>query len=144
MPSIRSVTVAPNDRSALIAAEYETLYASDLCDARGYHRSAEQFAQRGDNYAALTYHVASLAMERYLVALCHLHQAEPANHNFIALMQTVERYVSIPHDLSRRIRALDHRFGLCSLETVATDQPLTPEDALQALDLLSSVSALVP
>jgi HEPN domain-containing protein len=126
-------------REALIEAEYRALCENDLRDARGYRRSARHFATRGDAYAPLTYHVASLALERYLVALCHFHCTEPANHNFVALMQTLERHVDFPRELSRQIRALDHRFGLCSLDTVATEKPLTPDDAAYLLSLLEGL-----
>ncbi|MDR3129732.1 MAG: hypothetical protein LBU03_05790 [Tannerellaceae bacterium] len=127
----------------LIEKEYRTFYENDLQDAKGYHRSANQFFTRGEKYAALTYHIASLALERYLVALCHLHCEEPGNHNFVALMQTVERFVDIPRELSQQIRALDHRFGLCSLDTIATDKPLTSLDASHLLRILSTIAKMV-
>ncbi|MDR3127119.1 MAG: hypothetical protein LBU08_01415 [Tannerellaceae bacterium] len=132
-----------DDLNVFIEKEYSAFYADDVKDARGYHRSAGYFAGKGEGCASLTYHVASMALERYLVALCHLHCQEPGNHNFIALMQTVERYVDFPHELSRAIRALDHRFGLCSLDTLATDKPLTVEDASHVMDIVSKVSKMV-
>jgi hypothetical protein len=132
-----------DELKVIIEQEYQSLYKCDVQDAKGYHRSARQFSSRGEKYAALTYHVASLALERYLVALCHLHCEEPGNHNFVALMQAVERHTDIPRELSRQIRALDHRFGLCSLDTLATEQPLTSLDASHLLGILTTISEMV-
>ncbi|MDR1980880.1 MAG: hypothetical protein LBQ39_04560 [Tannerellaceae bacterium] len=92
------------------------LFEEDYHDAKAYYRRALQFRETKKD-AGLVFNVASLALERYLVALCDLHGVVPMNHNFISLMKDVEQIVDVPHELSRDIRSLDHIFGICFLET---------------------------
>jgi HEPN domain-containing protein len=84
-------------------------------DAKAYHRRALRFCETGKT-GELVFNVASMALERYLVALCDLHAVEPENHNFVSLMNTVDKLVDIPHELSRDIRSLDQIFGICALD----------------------------
>ncbi|OAV66203.1 hypothetical protein Barb6_02648 [Bacteroidales bacterium Barb6] len=90
-------------------------FKEDYHDAKAYHRRALQYRD-AQQPASLVFNVASVSLERYLVALCELHGVEPMSHNFINLAQEVCRLVEIPHELSRDIRSLDHIFGICFLD----------------------------
>lgn len=92
-----------------------TIIKEDYHDAKAYHRRALQYRD-AQQPASLVFNVASVSLERYLVALCELHGVEPMSHNFINLAQDVCRLVEIPHELSRDIRSLDHIFGICFLD----------------------------
>jgi HEPN domain-containing protein len=91
-------------------------------DAQAYHRRALQFRDAGKAHS-LAFNVASIALERYLVALCEIHGVEPMNHNFIGLAKDVERLMEVPHELSRDIRSLDQIFGICFLDTYYHGEP---------------------
>ncbi|MDR3261186.1 MAG: hypothetical protein LBT78_05055 [Tannerella sp.] len=93
----------------------EQLFEEDYHDAKAYHRRALQYLEAGQP-ASLVFNVASLALERFLVAICDLHGVEPMNHNFISLMKDVDKLVETPRELSREIRSLDGIFGICFLD----------------------------
>jgi HEPN domain-containing protein len=97
------------------ACSFERLFEEDFHNAKAYHRRALRFleAQRS---ASLVFNVASMALERYLVAMCYLHGVEPMGHNFVSLAKEVGRLADMPHELSRDIRSLDHIFGICALD----------------------------
>jgi HEPN domain-containing protein len=90
-------------------------FDGDYHDAKAYHRRALQYLE-AKQPASLVFNVASVALERYLVALCDLHGVEPVNHNFISLMKDVQQLVDVPRELNREIRSLDHIFGICFLD----------------------------
>lgn len=90
-------------------------FAENLQDAWGYHHRAEQFQRQGQRHS-LVFNVGAVALERYLVAMCHLHGTMPLNHNYICLMNAVETVVDFPPELNKEIRSLDFIFGICSLE----------------------------
>lgn len=97
------------------AADMKTMSMQDYRDAKAYHRRALQFLEA--KYAgSLVFNVASVALERYLVAICEWHGIEPMNHNFIGLMKEVDKLVDVPHEISRDVRSLDHIFGICFLD----------------------------
>ncbi|MDR0572783.1 MAG: homocitrate synthase [Tannerella sp.] len=92
---------------------YELAFEESYRDAKAYHRRALRFSETGRS-SELVFNVASIALERYLVALCHLHGVEPENHNFVSLMNAVEKLVDVPHEISRDVRRLDLIFGICA------------------------------
>lgn len=125
-------------------AEYdygvESLFEADFRDAKAYHRRAIQFRNLGEAYSVV-FNVASVALERYLVALCELYGEEPMNHNFISLMMSVERLISVPKELSREVKSLDKIFGICFLDQYHHGVPL-PEDAERTLRMCDEVKVL--
>ncbi|WP_019177662.1 HEPN domain-containing protein [Methanomassiliicoccus luminyensis] len=91
-------------------------FEEDLRDGNAFFRRAEEFTRDGYGHS-LIFNVAAIALERYLVGLCHLHGIDPDNHNFICLMDAVETMVNIPPKLDGQIRWLDESiFGICSLD----------------------------
>lgn len=109
-------------------------------DALGYHRRAEQFL-REKQRLSLVFNVGSVALERYLVALCHLYGVMPLNHNFICLMNAVESIVDVPKELNKEIRSLDFIFGICSLEDYFHGTP-EPEDSARVLSMCKKAAQL--
>ncbi|WP_244444705.1 hypothetical protein [Paenibacillus camerounensis] len=109
-------------------------------DAQGYHRRTEQLKREGFRHS-LIFNVGSVALERYLVAVCHLYGKEPLNHNFICLMNAAEQAVAFPPELNKDIRALDFIFGICSLDDYFHGVP-EPEDADRVLAMCRQVHAL--
>ncbi|MNI29959.1 hypothetical protein D3C73_837880 [compost metagenome] len=109
-------------------------------DAFGYHRRAEQFVREGKRHS-LVFNVGAVALERYLVAMCHLYGAMPLNHNYICLMNAVETVVAFPAELNREIRSLDFIFGICSLENYFHGTP-EPADAERVLLMCQAVREL--
>jgi hypothetical protein len=118
----------------------ESLFEQDYKDAQVYHKRALQFRDAGQAFS-LVFNVASVALERYLVALCELYGVEPMNHNFITLMMTVEKLLPIPKNLSNDIKSLDQIFGICFLENYYHGQPL-PEDADKTLKMCDEIQLL--
>jgi hypothetical protein len=118
----------------------ETLFEEDYCDAKAYHWRALQFLGEGQR-ASLVFNVASVALERYLVALCELYGMEPMNHNFICLMSAVDKLVPVPHALSKEVKSLDRIFGICFLEDYSHGTP-TASDADKTLRLCDEVRQL--
>ncbi len=93
----------------------ESLFEEDYKDAQAYHRRALQFHDKAQAFS-LVFNIASVALERYLVAICELYGVEPMNHNFITLMITVDKLIEVPKELSKEIKSLDQIFGICFLE----------------------------
>ncbi|CQR55110.1 hypothetical protein [Paenibacillus riograndensis] len=109
-------------------------------DALAYHRRAEQFLRQKQRLS-LVFNVGSVALERYLVALCHLYGLVPLNHNYICLMNAVETAVEVPKELNKEIRSLDFIFGICSLEDYFHGTP-EPEDSARVLNMCGKVREL--
>ena len=84
-------------------------------DSKAYLRRARQFQADGQDHNVV-FNVASLALERYLVALSYLYDMEPFNHNYTCLMDTVEMVIDVPEELNKEIRSLDEIFGICSID----------------------------
>jgi hypothetical protein len=105
-----------------VAAEMKTLSQQDYRDAKAYHRRALQFLE-AEYAGSLVFNVASVALERYLVAICEWHGVEPMNHNFISLMKEVDKLMDIPHEISRDVRSLDRIFGICFLNGYYHGEP---------------------
>lgn len=124
-----------------IAETYVSQFQADYQDALGYHRRAEQFSQTR-RPANLVFNIASMALERYLVAICDLHCITPENHDYACLMNAVETVMDFPSLLNQDIRALDKVFGLCSLEATPYGDPKTA-DASRILILCGQVRALL-
>ncbi|MCL6459906.1 MAG: hypothetical protein K6T85_18075 [Gorillibacterium sp.] len=98
--------------------EYEPdveAFEENYRDAIGFHRRAEQLLSEGWR-SSLVFNVAAVALERYLIALCHLYGEMPLNHNYICLMNAVEGVVDFPKALNKEIKSLDFIFGICSLD----------------------------
>lgn len=109
-------------------------------DAVGYHLRAEQFRRSGQRFS-LVFNVGAVALERYLVAMCHLYGVMPLNHNFICLMNAVELVTEVPRELNKEIRSLDFIFGICSLDDYFHGEP-TPKDAERVLAMCGEVRQL--
>jgi hypothetical protein len=93
----------------------KTQAMQDYSDAKAYHRRALQFLD-AKYVSSLVFNVASVALERYLVAICEWHGMEPVSHNFIGLMKEVDKLMDIPHEISRDVRSIDRIFGICALD----------------------------
>ncbi|MFM9327660.1 hypothetical protein [Paenibacillus mesotrionivorans] len=119
--------------------DYEA-FEENYGDAIGYHLRTEQFRRSGQRFS-LVFNVGAVALERYLVAMCHLYGVMPLNHNFICLMNAVELVADIPPDLNKEIRSLDFIFGICSLEDYFHGEP-TPGDAERVLVMCDEIRQL--
>jgi hypothetical protein len=121
-------------------ADLKTMSEQDYRDAKAYHRRAIQFLNAG--YAgSLVFNVASVALERYLVAICEWHGVEPMSHNFIGLMHEVDKLMDVPHETSRDVRSLDHIFGICFLDNYHHGEP-QDDDRDKVLRLCNEVCRL--
>jgi HEPN domain-containing protein len=109
-------------------------------EARGYHHRARQFADEGQR-PSLVFNVASVAVERYLIALCALHGVMPRNHNYGSLMDSAVGLAKFPAGLERDIRSLDDIFGICSLDEYHHGVP-EPADAARVLGLCGGLTDL--
>ncbi|MDF2935772.1 MAG: hypothetical protein K0Q90_1145 [Paenibacillaceae bacterium] len=119
--------------------DYEA-FEENYGDAIGYHLRTEQFQRSGQRFS-LVFNVGAVALERYLVAMCHLYGMMPLNHNFICLMNAVELVVDFPPELNKEIRSLDFIFGICSLDDYFHGEP-TPKDAERVLAMCGQVRQL--
>ena len=108
--------------------------------AEGYHRRAKQFLEEGQA-ASVVFNISTVALERYLIALCNLYGFNPANHNYGSLMDTAEVLVDFPEILSQKIRSLDSIINICSLENYHYKNP-KDSDADSILSMCSDVSEL--
>lgn len=97
-------------------------FEKEYLDAKAYLRRAKQFHYQGMNHSDV-FNVASLALERYLVALCYLYDVEPFNHNYNCLMDSVEKLVEVPVELNTEIRSLDEIFDICSIDDYYHGEP---------------------
>lgn len=118
----------------------EESFEINFADAKAYHKRALQYKDNGQR-PSLVFNIASVALERYLVALCDLYGAVPRNHNYITLMKDVEKLVEIPKDLNRRIKAMDWIFGICSIDEYRHPNPDT-SDMENVLVLCNEVQKL--
>jgi len=118
----------------------ESLFEDDYKDAQAYYRRAIQF-QNSEQAFSLVFNIASVALERYLVALCELYGEEPMNHNFITLMITVDKLIEVPRKLSKEIKSLDQIFGICFLDNYFHGTPIEA-DAERALRMCKEVEKL--
>jgi HEPN domain-containing protein len=115
-------------------------FEKEYRDSKAYLHRARQFKEEGRDHEVV-FNVASLALERYLVALCYLHDLEPFNHNYGCLMDTVAMCIEMPEELDRDIRSLDVIFDICSLDDYHHGEP-EPEDADRVLSLCEAVEGL--
>ena len=115
-------------------------FAEDYRSARMYHFRANQFLAEGQ-YHSVVFNVAAVALENYLIALCHLFGVEPCNHNYTCLMDAVEEVAEVPGSLNEEIRSLDTIFGICSIENYHHGLP-APADAGRILKICEDVKAL--
>jgi HEPN domain-containing protein len=118
----------------------ESLFEDDYKDARAYHRRALQFENEGEAFSVV-FNVASVALERYLVAICELYGEEPRNHNFITLMMTADKLIKVPKELSKEVKSLDQIFGICFLDNYFHGTP-AEIDAKKALRMCEEVENL--
>jgi hypothetical protein len=132
------------EKSNMIDTEYdygvESLFEDDFKDAQAYHRRALQFENEGEAFSVV-FNVASVALERYLVALCELYGEEPRNHNFITLMMTAEKLLEVPKELSKEVKSLDQIFGICFLDTYFHGDPVEA-DTKRTLRMCNDVKKL--
>lgn len=128
----------------MINVEYdysvESLFENDYRDAQAYHKRALQFRDSGQAFS-LVFNIASVALERYLVAICELYGEEPMNHNFISLMMAVDKLIDTPKEFSKEVKSLDQIFGICFLEDYFHGTP-TQEDADKTLRLCDEAGNL--
>lgn len=100
----------------------EDSFIHNYADANAYYKRSLQYKDNGQR-PSLVFNVASIALERYLVAICDLYGVEVRNHNYITLMKGVETAVEVPKDLNQRIRAMDWIFGICSIDEYRHPNP---------------------
>lgn len=91
-------------------------------DAKAYHNRAEQFLSEGQ-YPSVVFNVASIALERYLIALGNLYGIDAENHNYGSLMDSVEIVIDFPEDLNKEIRFLDVVYDICSVDNSYSKNP---------------------
>lgn len=115
----------------------EDAFEINFADAKAYHKRALQYKEINQR-SSLVFNIASVALERYLVALCDLYGAEPRNHNYITLMKDVEKVVTVPKELTRKIKAMDFIFGICSIDEYRHPNP-DETDMNNALSLCDDV-----
>ena len=135
--SLRRKTVMIEIESKMMDEES---FALNYADAEGYYHRALQF-QAIEQRPSLVFNIAAVALERYLVALCDLYGEDPRNHNYITLMKTVETLVEVPKDLTKRIKAMDWIFGICSIDEYRHPNP-DEKDMENALVLCVEVQKL--
>ncbi|WP_370574947.1 hypothetical protein [Methanomethylovorans sp.] len=97
-------------------------FEKEYLGAKAYLRRAKQFRDEGQVHSVV-FNVASLALERYLVALCYLYDVEPFNHNYNCLMDSVEKLVDVSAELNTEIRSLDEIFDICSIDNYFHGEP---------------------
>ena len=115
-------------------------FEQEYRDSKAYLRRAKQFLKEGQDHSVV-FNVASLALERYLVALCYLYDMEPYNHNYTCLMDTVEMFMDPPQELNKEIRSLDKIFDICSLDEYYHGDPEV-SDMERVLSMCEKVEGL--
>lgn len=115
-------------------------FEQEYRDSKAYLRRARQFQTEGQDHSVV-FNVSSLALERYLVALCYLYDVEPFNHNYTCLMDTVEMIIDVPEELNKEIRSLDEIFGICSIDDYYHGEPEL-SDTDRILSMCDSVERL--
>lgn len=118
----------------------ESLFEDDYKDGEAYYKRALQFRDIGQVHT-LVFNVASVALERYLVALCELNGVEPMNHNFITLMITLDKLMQVPRELSKDVKSLDRIFGICFLDDYYHGVP-EPADAERVLKMCEDIKKM--
>ncbi len=118
----------------------EESFEMNYADAKAYYNRALQFQAEGYRYS-LVFNIASVALERYLVALCDFYGEDAKNHNYITLMKVVEKLVDVPDDLNRRIKSMDWIFGICSIDEYRHPNP-DKRDMKNVLYLCAEVEKL--
>ena len=97
-------------------------FEQDYKDAQAYHERAIEFLNGGFR-SSLVFNIAAVALERYLVALCDLHDLMPRNHNYICMMLELEPVMAFPKELIKEIKSMDLIFGICSIEDYRHPNP---------------------
>lgn len=110
-------------------------------DARAYHSRAEQFLSEGQ-YPSVVFNVASIALERYLIALGNLYSVDAVNHNYGSLVDSVEIVIDFPEDLNKEIRSLDMIYDICSVDNPYSKIP-DLSDLHQILIICSEVKKII-
>lgn len=105
-------SAVPDDAARLRAEAF----LRSSTDARAYHASACSLHDAGAA-ASVVFNVASLAAERYLVALCDHHGTPPPGCTLTELVDEVDRLVRLDTELVAQLRAADAFYDICSLET---------------------------
>lgn len=100
----------------------EEAFELNYADGKSFHQCALTYRAQHQR-PSLVFNIASVALERYLVALCELYGAEVRNHNYITLMKAAETVVEIPNELNKRIKAMDWIFGICSIDEYRHPNP---------------------
>lgn len=106
-------------------------------DAEAYYKRAEQFLQEGQ-YPSVVFNVASIALERYLIALGNRYGIEARNHNYGSLMDSVELVIDFPEELNKEIRNFDVLYDICSV-----DNPFSRIPDLLDVDQILSICGKV-
>jgi len=104
----------------------EEAFEKGYREAKAYHGRAIQFREEGLR-SSLIFNVASVAVERYLLALCELYDIMPMNHNYTCLMNAVESVMDFPADLNIEIRSLDRIFNICSIDNYFHGAPVAAD-----------------
>ncbi|EHJ00769.1 hypothetical protein CDLVIII_4246 [Clostridium sp. DL-VIII] len=94
--------------------DFET-FQKNYKDADAYYKRAEQFLQEGQ-YPSVVFNVASIALERYLIAFGNRYGIEARNHNYGSLMDSVELVTDFPEELNKEIRNFDVLYNICSVD----------------------------
>ena len=110
-------------------------------DGKAYHKRALMFKDQKMPYS-LVFNVASIALERYLIALTHLYGEEPKNHNFTILLKSVKPFIEVSADITNRIRKMDLIFGICSIADYNHPSP-KEEDMENVLFLCDEINSYV-
>jgi hypothetical protein len=76
---------------------------------------------------SLRYNITAMALEKYVMATCMLHDYLPQNHTLTDLMDAVARFVPSDPSLQRTILQYEDAQRLCSLEDYHRED-LSPED----------------
>lgn len=97
-------------------------FEKNFKDARAYHNRANEFLREGQPFSVI-FNVGSVALERYLIALCNLYGVEPGNHNYGSIMDSVEIIVEFPQKLNEEIRSIDVMYDICSVDNPCSKVP---------------------
>ncbi len=106
--------------------------------AINYHERALQFKELGQR-ASLIFNIGSVALENFLIALCELNGDPPDNHDFVMLIEIVEKHMNVNHELSDGIRMMNDYFGICSMDTYDVPDVSDAESVLKICDQVSKL-----
>jgi hypothetical protein len=129
---------------------FREAFRRDHQDALGYHGNALTLRDEGA-CASVVFNVASIALERYLLALCALHGVEPRECTLGSLAREAAdgansrraRGGGFPESLVRAVQELESAFDICSLENRGDTEPGRP-DAERSLALCDLVAGFCP